>query len=230
MSKRSKNSLEDKLEIVMKVNSGDESVLTLSKKLGLSTSDIYKWVHFYNKYGVDGLMPRKKNTRYSLETQITAVNEYLNGEGSYDEIVIKYNISSRSVLMRWVEAYKNGRLKVRARSSSQKKHRKQNTKRFNLEEKIEIVRYYHEYNNDYHLTADKFGASYQQVYSWVKKFDEGGIDALEDKRGQKKGKPLTEEEKLKQRIKEQEIKMRRLEAENAFLKKLEELEGKEEIK
>ncbi|WP_408009969.1 transposase [Pseudalkalibacillus sp. A8] len=45
MSKRSKYSLEDKLEIVMKVNSGDESVLTLSKKLGLSTSDIYKWVH-----------------------------------------------------------------------------------------------------------------------------------------------------------------------------------------
>ncbi len=169
------------------------------------------------------MIPRKKNTRYSLETQLAAVNGYVNGEGSYDEIVVKYNISSHSVLMRWVEAYKNGRLKVKARSSSQKKHRKQNTERFNLEEKIEIVRDYHEYNNDYHITADKFGASYQQVYSWVKKFDEGGID--EDKRGQKKRNPLTEEEKLKQRIKEQEIKMRRPEAENAFLKKLEELEG-----
>ena len=39
---------------------------------------------------------------------------------------------------------------------------------------------------DYNLAIKKYGISYQQIYSWVKKFEKGGIDALVDNRGKRR--------------------------------------------
>ena len=49
---------------------------------------------------------------------------------------------------------------------------------------------------DYQITAETYEVSYQQVYQWVKKYEEGGEEALKDKRGRKKEEAeLTPEEK-----------------------------------
>ncbi len=54
------------------------------------------------------------------------------------------------------------------------------------EERIEIVTYCIENNKNYDLTAQKHEVSYQQVYTWLKKYEEKGIDGLVDNRGKKK--------------------------------------------
>ncbi|MGG4394941.1 helix-turn-helix domain-containing protein [Paenibacillus thiaminolyticus] len=54
------------------------------------------------------------------------------------------------------------------------------------QERIDIVQYCLAHQYDYRKTADHFQVSYQQVYQWVKKFEEGGQDALKDGRGRTK--------------------------------------------
>lgn len=96
-----------------------------------------------------------------------------------------------------------------------------------LEERIEIVKQCVDNNKNYQLTAEMFNVSYQQVYGWVRKFEADGEDALIDKRGRNKiESELTEEDKIRFAMKRIEKENERLRAENAFLKKLQELEGR----
>ncbi|CAH8708041.1 hypothetical protein M5W83_01100 [Paenibacillus thiaminolyticus] len=59
----------------------------------------------------------------------------------------------------------------------------------------------------------------------MKKFEEGGQDALKDGRGRKKApEELTEADRQKLEMKKMEYEIERLRAENAFLKKLREFQ------
>jgi len=68
--------------------------------------------------------------------------------------------------------------------------------------------------------------SYQQVYTWTKKYREMGEAGLEDRRGRRVGTQpsRTPEEELRDKIAQQERKIFELEMENALLKKVKELE------
>ena len=93
------------------------------------------------------------------------------------------------------------------------------------EERLGIVQYCEAHGNNYHETAELYEVSYQQVYSWVRKYNEGGEKALLDRRGQAKEEiNLTELDRLKLENRKLQKANRELEVENAFLKKLEELE------
>nr|WP_170031468.1 helix-turn-helix domain-containing protein [Alteribacillus bidgolensis] len=52
-----------------------------------------------------------------------------------------------------------------------------------LAERIFIARDYMENNKDYQGIAERYNVSYQQEYQWTKKYEEGGEDALRDRRG-----------------------------------------------
>ena len=54
-----------------------------------------------------------------------------------------------------------------------------------LEERIAIAEYCIANSNNYALTAAKYNCSYGQVYSWVKKFNNNGIEGLYDRRGKR---------------------------------------------
>ena len=76
-----------------------------------------------------------------------------------------------------------------------------------------------EYNKDYGLTAETCNVSYQQIYSWVRKYEEGGVDNLKDNRGRSKPmEEMPEIEKLKAEMKILEAKNRQLEIANGFIK------------
>ena len=78
----------------------------------------------------------------------------------------------------------------------------------------------------YGLTVETYGVSYNQIYAWVRKYEEGGVDKLKDNRGRTKAaEEMTEIEKLKAEMKILEAKNRQLEIENEFIKKLQELIG-----
>jgi len=94
-----------------------------------------------------------------------------------------------------------------------------------LEERIEIVRYCIERGKDYGAAIERYQVSYQQVYSWVRKYEELGIAGLNDKRGRRKPlEEMTEVERLRaeNRILQAENKRKKMEI--AILKKLQEVE------
>ena len=94
------------------------------------------------------------------------------------------------------------------------------------QERAEIVAFCIEHNKDYGLTVETYGVSYQQIYAWVRKYEEGGVDKLKDNRGRTKPfDEMSELEKLKAEMKILEAKNRQLEIENEFIKKLQEIMG-----
>jgi transposase len=95
-----------------------------------------------------------------------------------------------------------------------------------MDERIKIVSYCIANDKNYGETAEKFNVSYQQVYSWIKKYTARGVEGLEDRRGRSEpiDKPVTDIEKLKAELELEKAKNQRLQVENDFLKKLEEIE------
>lgn len=82
------------------------------------------------------------------------------------------------------------------------------------EERAEIVAFCIEHNKDYGLTVETCNVSYQQIYSWVRKYEEGGVDKLKDNRGRSKPiEEMSEVEKLKAEMKILEAENRQLEIE-----------------
>ena len=81
------------------------------------------------------------------------------------------------------------------------------------EERGKIVAFCIEHGKDYPLTIQTYGVSYQQIYAWVRKYEEKGIDGLRDGRGNE-----CRRAPLKAQLKDAEM-------ENKLLKKLRELRG-----
>ena len=170
-------------------------------------------------------MPRitHKNKKYSVELKMQAVQSYQNGEGSLREICRKYGISDKHVLQDWIMWY-NGHREYKERSSAKGEIYMTKGRKTTQEERAEIVAFCIEHNYDYGLTVETYKVSYQQIYSWVRKYEEGGVDKLRDNRGRTKPvEEMTEVEKLKAEMKILEAKNRQLEIENEFIKKLQEL-------
>ena len=172
-------------------------------------------------------MPRRahENKKYSIELKQEAVKAYLRGEGSLRKICKKYGILSDYQLRNWILWY-NGHREFKERSSARGEIYMTKGRKTTQEERAEIVAFCIEHNKDYGLTVETYKVSYQQIYAWVRKYEEGGVDKLRDSRGRTKPvEEMTEVEKLKAEMKILEAKNRQLEIENAFIKKLQELKG-----
>ena len=104
-----------------------------------------------------------------------------------------------------------------------------NIRQTTQEERVQIAKECIENGNNYGEIAIKYQVSYQNVYSWVKKYRGLGEAGLEDRRGQRTAQqePRTEEERL--RIENAQLKhelyLARMERD--LLKKLEEIERRE---
>ena len=205
MSKRA-HSLEDKMKIIKALEDGIHTISELESIYNVHNISIYDWVYKYEKYGEDGLKETSTWRRYSKELKLEAVTDYLSGEYSIREVTRKYEIPSTSTLRRWIKKYNSHReLKdtSKGRTGSMTKGRKTT-----WNERVQIVLDCLGNGKDYQSTAEVYGISYQQVYQWVKKYEDGGDEALKDKRGRKKEEAeLTSEEKIR-------LEMKRLEREN----------------
>ena len=97
------------------------------------------------------------------------------------------------------------------------------------EERIQIVKDCIANGCNYGETAIKHNVSYQQVYSWVKRFKEFGETGLEDRRGRRKvdQEPRSELEKLKIKMAQLEHELYMTKMERDLLKKVRELERKD---
>lgn len=103
-----------------------------------------------------------------------AVLDYLAGKGSLRKICEQYKIRSSRQLEGWVKMY-NGHedFKEPVGGSHMTKGRETT-----IDERLEIVRECIAGGNYYSDTALKYQVSYQQVYSWMKKYREMGKAGL----------------------------------------------------
>ena len=167
----------------------------------------------------------RKNKKYSMELKMKAVQSYINGEGSYEILKEKYKLRSSTQLKNWVLWY-NGHREFKERTSAKGEIYMTNGRKTTQEERAKIVAFCIEHNYDYGLTVETYGVSYNQIYAWVRKYEEGGVDKLKDNRGRTKPvEEMSEIEKLRAEMKILEAKNRQLEIENEFIKKLQELIG-----
>lgn len=218
-----KRSTEEIIQAVERYIRGESTQITERKRLGVSKSTFRSWIRRYETFGPEEFQ-HTKNRQYSSELKYAAVRDYLNGVGSQADICKKYKISSRKRLREWIKVY-NGHKELRPSKGRGSDIYMTKGRSTTYEERIEIVSYCIEHGNDYTATIEKYGISYQQIYSWVRKYHEKGAEGLLDKRGKRKPESeMTEAERLRAENRLLEARNRRLETENAVLKKLEELE------
>ena len=225
MSKRKKRTTEERITIVQQIAEGKISQEAASRQAGVGTSTIRRWLQRYKAEGVQGLAESRKNRVYSEETKASAVKAYLSGEGSLSDLCIKYKIRDDHILRDWIKVYNSGKDFKRQHGGSRMKQGRETTQ----EERYEIVMACIDSGLDYGATAEKYNVSYQQVYTWVKKYKELGKPGLEDRRGQRKKyqAPRNEKEALEARIAQLEAENRLLKMERDLLKKVKELERRD---
>lgn len=225
MSRRKTITPEEKIQIAQDCIEGRISQTEAARRRGIDRTSIRSWIIKYEAEGSLGLTQAEKNRVYSEEMKLQAVLEYLGGEGSLREICKKYKIRSKKQLMDWIKVYNSGRDFKKMSGGSRMK----STRKTTQEERVRIAKECIENGDNYGEIAIKYQVSYQNVYSWVKKYKELGEAGLEDRRGQRTAQqePRTEEERL--RIENAQLKhelyLARMERD--LLKKLEEIERRE---
>ncbi|MCM3685203.1 transposase, partial [Mesobacillus subterraneus] len=182
MSKRA-FSLQDKIKIIKALENGNHTISELEFIYKVSNMAIYDWIYKFEKYGVEGLDESSTWKRYSKELKLSAVQDYLSGDYSIQEVTRKYEISSTSLLRKWIKKYNSHR---ELKDTSQGRTNTMTRRNTTINERKEIVLYCLENGKDYQKAAETYQVSYQQVYQWVKKYEHGGEEALRDKRGRKK--------------------------------------------
>ena len=181
------------------------------------------WRALYKYGGVEALVRQKKHKVYSEELKQRAVEDYLSEKYSMFDILAKYGISSLSVFKKWLKIYtSHSDLNDSGKGLSKTMTKGRKT---TVEERIEIVKACLANKKNYQETATQYEVTYQQVYLWVRKFEENGEQGLADRRGRTKpAEERTPEDELRLKIQQMERENERLRAENLLLKKLEEIE------
>lgn len=222
---RGKLTDEERMAAVQEYLKGEGSYAAIAEKYKISAVRLQDLVCAAKEKGIDSIISQENNRKYSSELKEQAVKEYLSGKSSQYVICAKYGIKSRSILQKWISWYNSGKnFKEHTRSGrgiTMNKGRKTTQ-----EERAEIVAFCIENGKDYGLAMEKYGVSYQQIYSWVRKYEAKGVDGLTDRRGKAKPKDeLTEADRLRMENKILQAKLKDMEMENKLLKKLRELQG-----
>ena len=215
---------EEKYDILKAYENGNKSVRQFLKEHEISAYSFYAWKEKYEKEGFQGLK-KQSPKKYDKEIKLAAIEMYLSGDYSLRQVVKKYEISDQSLLRKWLSRY-NSHRKINS-TPKELDGSMTNGRKTTFEERIEIVKYCISNNKDYRETAKRYGVSYNQVYSWVKKYENNSEEGLKDKRGRKVAgskENMSKEKQVELELRAAQEKIKRLEAENALLKKLEELE------
>ena len=215
---------EFKIQVCERYLKGEGSFKSLAKEYGIGKTTIRRWVKKYQIHGKSCFCKSPGNNIYSKEFKLKCIEEVLFEGYPIDDVVAKYNISSFSVLYRWITMY-NANMGLKDYNQKREVYMAESRRKTTFEERKEITEYCIAHDNDYKNTAALFDVSYSQVYMWVKKYREKGEEGLKDKRGHHKtDDELSELERLRRenaRLKKQ------LEEEYMYeelLKKVEEFE------
>ncbi len=74
----------------------------LAEKYNIGKTTLQQWVAKYRFYGIVAFIKTAGNSSYSSDFKKMCVEAVLSGQGSVDDVVARYNISSREVLRNWI--------------------------------------------------------------------------------------------------------------------------------
>ena len=229
MGRKSQYSKELKLSIVKRYLDGKESALILANELNSNPNVIRKWVKKYQVLGESTFDVSTSNTAYAKEFKQQVVLAYLNGEGSYLDLSIKYDVPSSETVRNWVKDY-NSHIELKDYIPGGEDIYMAKSRKVSKEERIEIVKHCLEHDCDYKTTAKVYETTYANVFNWVKKYKEKGEDGLGDKRGRHKtDEEVDETEKLRRELKRMQHERDMALLEVKLLKKLDEIERRRSI-
>ena len=220
---KEKYSAEEKIAMVEEILAGKATCKGVAVRLGVQFSAVRMWVSKYTSMGVGSFYEQNTVRHYSKELKEKAVQEYLAGEGSYRELCEKYQIKSTTELRKWVKSYNSyGVIKS---SSIPGGNIMTKGRKTTFDERVEIVEYCIAHDRNYAETAEKYGISYQQARNYTVKYENGGVEALQDRRGKPKPEEsMTELDRLRAENKILRAEKERIQMEVDFLKKLDEIE------
>ena len=225
---KSKVPYEKKAEIVRDYLEGRVGYTESLRRANNSEASFRYWVHLYKEKGIKGLLPNSRNRKYPEEIKRKAVEEYLSGKGSLEQIGEEYGLRSISQLRQWLKVYNAhgdfNSVKFSGGGSYMKQGRETT-----LEERIQIAKECIACGKNYGEMALKFQVSYQQVRTWTLRFEKMGETGLQDRRGHRKKDqiPRTELEQAQIEIEQLKHKLYLAEMENALLKKLDDVERRD---
>ena len=197
MFRKSKIEPVEKVKIVERYLAGEIGIRQAGKELRVDHHSIRNWISIYQY-------------------------DYLNGEGSLQDICTKYGIRSHRQLSDWIKVYNSGGILKTSTGGAYMKKAKNTT----LDERLKIVTDCLANDKNYGAMALKYDCSYQQVRNWVIRYEKMGQAGLEDRRGRRIASlpSRTPEEELRDKIAELERRNLDLQMENDLLKKVRELE------
>lgn len=221
---RSKFNAIEKLALINEFEASGQSSKAFGKANGLGEHTVAQWLDRYYRDGLDGLREAKKNQHYSSAFKLQVIYAFLNGEGSAQELAMKYGLRSFSQVMTWVSKYNRDKTVT---ASPLRKQVPKMSRKTTWEERIEVVEFITKHKHSYNEAAEHYQVSYQQARSWVMKAKDGGYEALRDNRGRRKAqKKLTDLDKANLRIRQLEGQVADMKLLEEFVKKYQKLQRK----
>ena len=104
---------QERIAAVKEYLDGHGSYATIARKYGIVRTTLREAVNLYLSQGEHALYTTSKNTHYSPELKRQAVEAYLSGEGSQQDICNRFHIRSKSQLRDWIRLY-NGHNEFRS--------------------------------------------------------------------------------------------------------------------
>lgn len=228
MTKKRKFSREFKESVLNEHDETGISYWQLGKKYGIDAKTIRTWRNNRNAFGAESLEHHNCNLcNYTADYKKKVVEYCLSEKATYQATALKFGILAPSTVRKWVKQY-NSHIELTLSRPDGKERSMANkipVRKTSFEERVEIVKYCIEHEHNYSGTAIQFNVSYGQVYSWVRKYEQNGVDALTDRRGKHcSEEPLSEIDKLRAENKLLRAKEKQQQMEIDFLKKVEEIE------
>ncbi|MGM0123637.1 hypothetical protein IGI37_001009 [Enterococcus sp. AZ194] len=126
---------EERVGIIERYLNNEISCLEAAKEANVDPSTIARWTMLYENEGPTALFATQKNSHYPVALKLSAVTDYLNGEGSLNELAKKYKLRNQSQLLDWIKVYNtHGTFKSESGGSYMRKGRKTS-----VEERLAIV-------------------------------------------------------------------------------------------
>lgn len=186
MSRKSRYSIEQRVQACEDYRNGTHFLEEICTALGTTRKKtIIEWSKKYDKYGILAFQEKLNNKSYTKDFKLQVVEEYITEQSSLEELIIKYDISSTTQLRNWILMY-NANRELKDYNPKREVYMAEARRKTTIEERKRIVEYCIDHERNYKDTASLYNVSYSQVYSWVKKYEANGNDALTDKRGHRK--------------------------------------------
>jgi transposase-like protein len=226
MSRKSSYTVEEKIKACTDYLSGLKSASQIAIELNMGKQGqgvVRGWAKKYKAYGASVFINKPRNNSYSKEFKERVVKEYINCTSSPNELILKYNIPSRTTLVRWIKMY-NNHIELKDYDPKPEVYMV-DTLKTTYKERIEIVKYCLAHDRNFKQTVAKYGCKYAQLYQWVRKYEAEGETALIDKRGKRKQEEeLSDLQKAERKIAQLKREKEEYRKKYELLKKPEELE------